>query len=102
MSEFNLESLKYSQNIISVLAGLRPEKSLSFMLTDEGVEAVKEMMTLTDAKMPGNMPKLKEAALQVLAPLTEFESAVPRNVNLTEYEIKAMAKVQELVEKAVE
>jgi hypothetical protein len=82
-----------SLEIFTTLAELRPEKSLSFVLTEEGVEAMQEAIKLTDWGIGGNKPKLKEAAIECLEQMGEAEAGAPVNVNFTEYELKAMTEV---------
>jgi hypothetical protein len=88
--------------IFTVFSELPPEKSLSFVLTEEGVEAIQLAPTLVDWGIGGNKPKLKQTALECLSLMQDAEAGVPVNVNFTEYEIKAMGEVLGVFEKALE
>jgi hypothetical protein len=88
--------------IASTLSELMPEKSLSFSLNEEGFEAVKWLVELTEEKMPKNMHVLKENAMEALNLITNGEAGIPLNVNFTEDELKALAKVLEIAEREVD
>jgi hypothetical protein len=88
--------------IFDVLSGLTPEKSLSFVLTDEGVEAIQLAIALTEWGIGGNKPKLKETALECLNQISEVDAGDPVNVNFTEYEVKSMEEVLAVFQKALE
>ena len=98
----NPERLELAEEIFQTLAELRPEKSLSFTLSAEGAEAVQDALLTTEWGIGGNKPKLKEAALEVLGAINEVPQGQPVNVNLTEYEIKAMGEVVDAVKKAAD
>lgn len=98
----NPERLELAEEIFKTLADLRPEKSLSFTLAVEGAEAVEDALLIVEWGIGGNKPKLKEAALEVVSAINEVPHGQPVNVNLTEYEIKAMGEVVEAVNKAGE
>ncbi len=90
---------RLGKEIVTMLAGLRPEKSFSFALNEDGHEALKALIQLTEEKMPKNMTRLFESAMETLAPLAAFDPGTPLNVNLNEDAIKAMEKVLELAER---
>jgi hypothetical protein len=101
MAEENNGILQLGIEIASTLSELMPEKSLSFSLNEEGFEAVNWLVELTKEKMPKNMHVLKENAMEALTQITEGEAGTPLNVNFTEDELKALAKVQEIAEREV-
>jgi hypothetical protein len=96
------EIVEVAQEIFSEFVKLKPERSLSFSLTAEGVEAISEAKKLADWGIGGNKPKLKETALENLESLEDSEPGEPLNVNFTEYEIKAMEEVLSVIERALE
>jgi polyhydroxyalkanoate synthesis regulator protein len=90
---------RLGKEILAKLASLRPEKSFSFVLNEDGHEAIRALIELTEEKMPKNMNRLLESAMATFIPLSEFEPGTPLNVNLNEDDIKAMEKVLELAER---
>ncbi len=91
-----------AQDMFSEIIQVRPEHSLSFRLTEEGVGAVNEALKLAEWGIGGNKPKLKATAIEYLEPMSELKSGDPVNLNFTEYEIKAMQEVLAVIEKALE
>ena len=100
--ELNIDSIEVAQQIVGTLVGIKPLNSLSFTLSEEGVDAVNETVKLVEWGIGKNKTKIKKAALDTLKPLAESEPAKPINVNLTEFEIKTMEEVLELIERALE
>jgi len=100
--ELKIESIEIAQQIVSALVGVKPLNSLSFTLSEEGVEAVNETVKLVEWGIGKNKTKIKKAALGILTPLAESEPAKPLNVNFTEEEIKAVEEILELIERALE
>lgn len=98
----DVSTVEKGKEIFTALSELRPEKSFSFVLTEEGVEAIQEAKKLADWGIGGNKPKLKETALECLEGIGTAEAGDPVNVNFTEYEIKSMAEVLSVIEKALE
>jgi hypothetical protein len=70
-------------------------------LSTDGLAAISEVIRLIHWGIGKNKPKLKNTALDVLLPLTESEPGVPNNVNLTEFDIKAMGEVLELIDRTL-
>ncbi len=100
--ELEIEKIEIAQQIVSNLAGIRPEKSLSFTLSEDGVGAVNETVKLAEWGIGKNKTKIRKAALGILKPLAGSEPVKPINVNFTEIEIKSMVEVLELIERALE
>ena len=100
--EINEESLCIGLEIVQCLSEIKPLQSLSFTLSNEGVIAVNEVSTLTEEGIGKNAYKLKEAALDVFNAILEHPDGVPINVNLTEYEIKAMKTVMDVIERSLD
>ena len=98
--KINPEIFDSAKEIFSTLADQRPEHSLSFVLSKEGTEAVLDSIKIVEWGIGGNKPKLKEAALEVLGDISAIDAGSPINVNLTEYELKAMGEVVMAIEKA--
>lgn len=98
----NPEIVEVAQNIFTEFANLKPERSLSFSLTQAGVDAIAEAKKLAEWGIGGNKPKLKETAMEYLEDLEGASAGDPVNVNFNEYEIKAMAEVLSVIEKALE
>lgn len=99
--EIKKEDLQTAQEIIGAFTNLKPLTSFSFTLNDEGLTALKETLRLIEWGIGKNKLKLKEAALEVLSPLSDDDQGAPININLTEYEIKAMEEVSVLIERAI-
>ncbi|MGD8458588.1 MAG: hypothetical protein PVF83_19600 [Anaerolineales bacterium] len=99
--EIKIEDLQTAKEIVEKIAGTKPLTSLSFTLNGDGLSSLKETLRLIDWGIGNNKPKLKEAALDVLSPLIDVDQGVPINVNLTEYEIKAMEEVLALLERSI-
>jgi hypothetical protein len=100
--EINKETLSIGLEIVQCLSDLKPLSSLSFTLSNEGVDAVNEVLALVEWGIGKNAYKLKEAATEVFTDILEHPDGTPVNVNLTEYEIKAMEKVTDLIEKSLD
>lgn len=100
--EINEESLGIGLEIVQQLSELKSLSSFSFTLSDEGVDAVNEVLELTEWGIGENAYKLKEAAIGVFSDILEHPDGAPVNVNLTEYEIKAMEKVTDLIERSLD
>jgi len=98
--EISAESIQTGQDIVETFVNLKPLSSLSFTLNPEGLEAISDVVRLVNWGIGKNKPKLKDAALDVLSPLAESEPGIPNNVNLTEFEIKAMEEVLALIDRA--
>jgi hypothetical protein len=96
----NPELFSKAKEIFGTLALQRPEHSLSFVLSSEGAEAVFDTIKIVEWGIGGNKPKLKATALEVLGNIGAVDAGSPINVNLTEYEIKAMGEVVEAIDKA--
>jgi hypothetical protein len=100
--EINEEFLNIGLEIVQCLSELKPLSSLSFTLSHEGVDAVKEVLTLAEWGIGKNAYKLKESSLEVFNGILDHPDTAPVNVNLTEYEIKAMNKVKDLIERSLD
>lgn len=96
------KAAELAAEIVAALAALRPEKSLSFVLSPEGKLAVEQAISITDWGIGGNKPKLKETALENLSLINNIEAGHPVNVNLTDYEIKAMGEVLDVIRRVLE
>lgn len=100
--EINEKALGIGLEIVQSLSALKPLSSISFSLSNEGIEAVDEVLALSEWGIGKNAYKLKEAAIEVFNDILEHPDGAPINVNLTEYEIKAMKTVMELIEKSLD
>lgn len=100
--EINEESLGIGLEIVQCLSEIKPLSSFSFTLNDAGVDAINEVLALTEWGIGKNAYKLKEAAMDVFSDILEHPDGAPVNVNLTEYEIKAMNKVTDLIERSLD
>jgi hypothetical protein len=98
----NVPIVEKAKEIISVLSEMRHDKSMSFALTEEGFEAIREAEKLAEWGIGGNKPKLKEAAFVCLEMIGSGEPGIPVNVNFTEYELKAIGEVLAVIERALE
>lgn len=100
--ELKIDKIEIAQQIVGTLAGIRPLNSLSFTLSENGVDAVIETVKLVEWGIGKNKSKIRKAALDILKPLAESEPAKPVNVNFTEPEVKSIGEVLELIERALE
>jgi len=100
--EINEESLNVGLEIVQCLSELKPLSSLSFTLSNEGVDAVNQVFALAEWGIGKNAYKLKESALKVFNDILEHPDGAPINVNLTEYEIKAMNMVMDLIDRSLD
>ncbi len=97
----DVDLLEQGKEVVAVLAGLKPESSMSFSLDDAGLAALTEVFKVAGWGMGNNMRKLREAAVDILTPFVSEVAGIPLNANLTEYELKAMNEVITVVERAV-
>ena len=97
----NVPIVEKAKEIFSALSELKPEKSMSFVLTEEGIEAIQEAEKLAEWGIGGNKPKLKLAAIDCLEMIGAGEAGEPVNVNFTEYELKAVAEVLAVIDRAL-
>lgn len=95
----NNSSIQLALQIITTLNSIPPHTSLSFVLDQSGLDALQEIAEIVEEKFPKNMTNMRAAAIETLAPLTEGHPNVPLNVNLTEEDIKALQKIQEILER---
>ena len=100
--QVNLEAVELAKEIFEQLSQVRPEHSLSFVLNEEGTAAIIESIKIAEWGIGGNKPKLKATALEILGEISEVETGDPVNVNFTEYEVKSMNEVYEVIVKALE
>lgn len=100
-NEILVEDAETAREIVETIANIKPETSLSFTLSSEGLRAVMASLQLIDWGIGKNKPKLKAAALEVITPLADAEPGLPNNVNLTEFELKAMEEVLAVLERAL-
>ncbi len=102
MMKINPGILDLAKEIFGTLAEQRPEQSLSFVLSDEGGVAVSDAVKIVEWGIGGNKSKLKATALEVLEEMGQVPAGAPININLTEYELKAMEEVVAAIEKAID
>ncbi len=88
--------------VMQGIAGFQPYSSISFLATENIVNAVEEASELVDWGMAKNMHKMKETALDIMDHITGVEPGEPVNLNLDEYELKSISAVAELIEKTLE
>ena len=100
--DINKESLSIGLEIVQCFTELKPRTSLSFTLSEEGVNAVNEVLALAESGIGDNAHKLKGAALEVFNGILEHPNGAPINVNLTKYDIKAMEKVKQIIERTLD
>jgi len=98
----NPELLGLAKEIFTTIAEQRPEHSISFMLSNEGAEAVSDTIKIVGWGIGGNKPKLKSTALEVLDEMSQVPAGGPVNINLIEYEMKAMEEVVAAIDKAID
>lgn len=98
----NVARVELARDIIRELVTIMPERSLSFILSPEGFEAMVETIRLADWGIGKNKSKLKESALENLQSITVLPAGKPVNINFTEYELKALGEVLAVIERALE
>jgi len=96
------QSVELAQTIVEQLSQVRPEHSFSFMLNAEGLAAIGESIKISEWGIGGNKPKLKATALEILNAIAQVSPGDPVNINLTEYEVKSLGEVLEVLGKALE
>ena len=99
--KLNVEYLTLGLKIVQSITQIKPLSSLSFSLSEEGVDAANEVMALTEWGLGKNAFKLKQSALGVFNYILKHPKGAPININLTESEIKAMKKVMNLIERSL-
>lgn len=100
--QIDIESVELAKQIMDQLSQVRPEQSLSFVLNDDGFAAIDASIKIAEWGIGGNKPKLKATALEILNAINEVSVVEPVNINFTEYEIKSMGEVLEVLTKALE
>lgn len=98
----DIEIVELAKQIMDQLSRVRPEHSLSFVLNEDGKAAIGESIKIAEWGIGGNKPKIKATALEILNAIDEVSVGEPVNINLTEYEIKSMGEVLEVLTKALE
>ena len=98
----DIEAVELAKQIMDQLSQVRPEHSLSFVLNEEGSAAIEESIKIAEWGIGGNKPKLKATALEILNEIAEVSAGEPVNINFTEYEIKSMGEVLEVLTKALD
>ena len=100
--QINLDGVKLAQKIMEQLAEVRPEHSFSFVLNEEGNQAISESIKIAEWGIGGNKSKLKATALEILESIDDIPTGEPVNINFTEYEIKSITEVYDALGKALE
>ena len=100
--QINTEIVEIAQDIMEQLVTIRPEHSFSFVLNDEGSQAIEESIKIADWGIGGNKAKLKATALEILDSINEIPAGEPVNVNFTEYEVKSLSEVYDALGKALD
>ena len=88
--------------VIQGIAGFQPYRSISFLATENILEAVEEASELVDWGMAKNMHKMKATALDIMDHIAEAEPGEPVNLNLDEYELKSVAAAADLIERTLD
>ena len=100
--KINPELLEIAVDVFKTLSEQRAEHSFSFLLTEDGYNAVPDVIKVVEWGIGANKSKLKTTALEILTEIAEVEQGVPINVNMTDYELKSMVEVAQAIEKALE
>jgi hypothetical protein len=95
-------ALETSLEVIQGIADFQPYSSISFLVTENILEAVEEASQLVDWGMAKNKHKMKETALDIMENIQELEPGEPVNLNLDEYELKSIAAAADLIERALD
>ena len=98
----DIEIVELAKQIMDQLSQVRPEHSMSFVLNEDGKAAIGESIKIAEWGIGGNKPKLKATALEILNAIDEVSVGEPVNINFTDYEIKSIAEVLEVLNKALE
>ena len=88
--------------IFDQIAAFQPFSSISFLKTDRIQESIRETQRLVDWGMAKNKPKMKEAALMVIDQMMSVARGDHINMNLDDYQLKSLAEVSSLLERALE
>jgi len=100
--KINPELLEKAREIFETISVQRSEHSFSFVLTEEGHQALADTIKVVEWGIGGNKPKLKETALEHLIEIQNVPHGNPVNINMTEYELKSMSEVVEAIDKALD
>lgn len=88
--------------VMQGIAEFQPFTSISFLATENIVEAVEEASELVDYGMAKNMHKMKATALDIMDQIAEADPGDPVNLNLDDYELKSIAAAADLIERTLD
>lgn len=95
-------ALTTSLEVIQGIADFQPFSSISFLATENILEAVEEATRLVDWGMAKNKHKMKATALDIMEIIIESDPGDPVNLNLDEYELNSMAAAADLIERTLD
>jgi hypothetical protein len=88
--------------VVQEITGFQPFSSISFLATENILDAVEETSKLVNWGMAKNKHKMKAAALEIMDHITEAEPGEPVNLNLDEYQLESMEAAADLIERALD
>lgn len=88
--------------VVEEITGFQPYSSISFLATENILDAVEETSKLVDWGMAKNKHKMKATALEIMDHISEAEPGEPVNLNLDEYQLDSMAAAADLIERALD
>ena len=88
--------------VMQGIAEFQPYSSISFLATENILEAVGEASELVDWGMAKNKHKMKATVLDIMEFISEAEPGEPVNLNLDEYELKSVAAAADLIERTLD
>lgn len=94
--------LNIGLEIMQGIAGFQPYSSISFLATENILEAVEEASDLVDWGMAKNKHKMQATVLEIMEFITEAEPGEPVNLNLDDYELKSIAAAADLIERTLD
>lgn len=95
-------ALNTGLEVMQGIAGFQPFNSISFLATENILQAVEEASELVDWGMAKNKHKMKDTVLDIMETIAEVEPGEPVNLNLDEYELKSVAAAADLIERTLD
>ena len=100
--QINGSALTTGLQVVQEISEFQPFSSISFLATENILDAVEETSRLVDWGMAKNKHKMKAAALEIMEHIVGAEPGEPVNLNLDEYQLDSMAAAADLIERTLD
>lgn len=100
--EVNVANLAFGFEIFQEISECKPYSSYSFQINEQTFNSFDQIRQLVEWGMGKNMPKMKQASLEILDSILSSSPGEPVNLNFSEYECKAMQAVKEIIGRSLE